>query len=369
MGALVCFLGCLEGLITWLTLFPVCAYLRRRSVLDVPNERSSHRQPTPRGGGLVIVASVLAGWILLGLMVPHISRLTLATYAIASGMIAVVSWVDDIRSMPAWVRFGVHSLAAILAITVFGFWETIDIPGGTRISLGWMGAPLAFFWIVGLTNAYNFMDGIDGIAGSQALVAGIGWAIVSWLAGLPALTGLSLIVAASSLGFLLHNWSPARIFMGDVGSAFLGYTFALFPLMMKFFSGDEVAINHSFLVGLLMVWPFVLDTAFTMARRARMGQNIFKPHRMHVYQRLITLGFKHATVTMLYAALSLAGVAFALGWFLHIPGCESALPAVLLLAVALWTCVIVQERSQVHHRHMDVNAPHLQRERQTQETR
>src|SRR5205809_998516 len=98
MGAMVCLLGFLDGLVTWLSLFPLCAYLKRRRVLDVPNERSSHRQPTPRGGGLVIVASVLAGWVLLGLMLPGISWVTIATYAIASCMVAVVSWVDDIRS-------------------------------------------------------------------------------------------------------------------------------------------------------------------------------------------------------------------------------------------------------------------------------
>ena len=160
----------------------------------------------------MIVGVVLAGWLLFGIFTSSIPWLSSATFAFASSLIASVSWVDDIRSLPARVRFAVQSLGAILAMMTFGLWETLTLPGVSAISLGWLGLPVTFLWIVGMTNAYNFMDGIDGIAGSQALVSGIGWALLGWLTGLPILSSLGLLVAASSLGFLVHNWSPARIF-------------------------------------------------------------------------------------------------------------------------------------------------------------
>jgi UDP-N-acetylmuramyl pentapeptide phosphotransferase/UDP-N-acetylglucosamine-1-phosphate transferase len=344
MDTTVLLLGCFGGIITWLTLFPLRAYLERCRVFDVPNERSSHRRPTPRGGGLVIVAVVLAGWLLFEVFTSFAPWLTSATVAFACSLIAAVSWVDDIRSLPARVRFAVQSLAAILGMMSFGFWEKLTVPGVGAIPLGWLGLPLTFLWIVGLTNAYNFMDGIDGIAGSQALVAGIGWALLGWLSGLPILSMLGLLVAASSLGFLMHNWSPARIFMGDVGSAFLGYIFALLPLMMKSFSQNETVSDRTFFTGILMLWPFVVDTAFTMVRRLRMGQNIFTAHRMHLYQRLITLGYNHRSVTVCYAVLALAGVMLAVGWSIEDPISTASTPVILLLGLALWGFIVIQER-------------------------
>lgn len=336
-------LGCLGGIITWLTLFPVRAYLERRRVFDVPNERSSHRRPTPRGGGLVIVGVVLAGWLLFEIFTPSVSWVTSATFAFASSLVAAVSWIDDVRSLPARVRFAVHGLGAILAMMSYGYWETLTVPGVGAIPLGWLGLPVTFLWVVGVTNAYNFMDGIDGIAGSQALVAGIGWALIGWLSGLPIISVLGLLVAASSLGFLMHNWSPARIFMGDVGSAFLGYTFALLPLMTKSISQNVFVSDRAFFTGILMLWPFVADTGFTMVRRLRLGQNVFKAHRMHLYQRLITLGFSHRSVTMCYATLALAGVIFAVGWSVEVPVSEASAPLILLLGFALWVFIAVQE--------------------------
>jgi UDP-N-acetylmuramyl pentapeptide phosphotransferase/UDP-N-acetylglucosamine-1-phosphate transferase len=288
---------------------------------------------------------VLAGWLLLGIFTPSVPWVTSATFAFTSSLIAAVSWVDDIRSLPARVRFAVQSLAAALAMISFGHWETLAVPGVGAIPLGWLGLPVTFLWIVGMTNAYNFMDGIDGIAGSQALVAGIGWALLGWLMGLPILSPLGFLMAASSLGFLVHNWPPARIFMGDVGSAFLGYTFALLPLMMKCFSQNEAVSDKAFFIGILMLWPFVADTAFTMARRLGLGQNIFTAHRMHLYQRLITLGFSHRSVTVCYAALALAGVIFAVGWSIDVPISEAAAPVILLFGLALWVFISILERS------------------------
>ena len=249
------------------------------------------------------------------------------------------------RPQTARVRLGVHSLGALLAILTFGSWDAsvFDVPNGPW--LGWLWHAATFLWIVGLTNAYNFMDGIDGIAGSQALVAGLGWSALGWLSGLMPVTMLGLVVAACSLGFLMHNWSPARIFMGDVGSAFLGFTFALLPLMMTYFSKSAIASNRALFLAALMVWPFLFDSTFTIVRRLLMGQNIFLAHRTHLYQRLVAAGLSHRSVALLYAGLALVGAALAVAWLLEVPGCNTFLPAILcLLGVGLWSYVCFRER-------------------------
>jgi UDP-N-acetylmuramyl pentapeptide phosphotransferase/UDP-N-acetylglucosamine-1-phosphate transferase len=165
---------------------------------------------------------------------------------------------------------------------------------------------------VGLTNAFNFMDGIDAIAGITATVAGGAVAVASWLSGELQVGALSLVFAAASLGFLTTNWPPARIFMGDVGSTFCGFLLATLPLMA---SADNEP--HLALIVALAASPFLLDTAITLAQRLLRGDNVFQPHRRHLYQRLVLAGWSHATVSCLYG--SLAAAAAALGIFLTRP--------------------------------------------------
>jgi UDP-N-acetylmuramyl pentapeptide phosphotransferase/UDP-N-acetylglucosamine-1-phosphate transferase len=160
-------------------------------------------------------------------------------------------------------------------------------------------------WIVGLCNAYNFMDGIDGIAAAQAIVAGAGWAWLGWRGG-DAMTALAgALIAGASLGFLFFNWPPAKVFMGDAGAAFLGFTFAALTVLALTQSLERAA------AGALFVWPFLFDTTFTLVRRLVRGENVLRAHRSHLYQRLVARGWSHARVTMLYAALAALGVAIA----------------------------------------------------------
>ena len=254
----------------------------QRRLLDVPNERSSHSQPTPRGGGLVIVAATLVGLpVCLIVGFGHIPAVFFA-YLLGATLIAAVSWIDDLHSLPNRVRFALHSLGAIIAIWGIGYWLSATLPGLGLIELGWLGLPVTFVWIAGLTNAYNFMDGIDGIAGGQAVVAGFGWVALGWWSQQLPVAALGLLVAASSLGFLGHNWPPARIFMGDVGSAFLGYTFAVLPLILSALMGAPDGSERIPLASVLLVWPFVFDTAFTFLRRLRNGEKVFSAHRSHL---------------------------------------------------------------------------------------
>ncbi|PKN03914.1 MAG: hypothetical protein CVU74_09595, partial [Deltaproteobacteria bacterium HGW-Deltaproteobacteria-9] len=150
-------------------------WAEHRRVLDIPNERSSHTRPTPRGGGLVIVALSTIGLAVAWFLYPVWPPTTLFAYLVAAWLIAGVSWLDDLQSLPSRVRLATHSLGAILAILAFGYWRVVSIPLIGSLDMGWLGLLITFVWIVGLTNAYNFMDGIDGIAGGQAVVAGLGW--------------------------------------------------------------------------------------------------------------------------------------------------------------------------------------------------
>jgi UDP-N-acetylmuramyl pentapeptide phosphotransferase/UDP-N-acetylglucosamine-1-phosphate transferase len=296
--------------LAWLTLFPLQRCLDRWQAIDIPNERSSHSRPTTRGGGVIIVVLTLGSLLALSLLWPALSLGAALIYALGAALIAAVSWLDDLRSLSSRVRFGVHSVGALIALAGFGYWSRVTLPLIGELPLGWLGLPLTFFWIVGLTNAYNFMDGIDGIAGSQAVVGGLAWAAIGAAIGQPLVAALGTLVAASSLGFLGHNWSPARIFMGDVGSAFLGYSFALLPLIAAA-PRDAGYATQTPLAGLLVVWPFVFDTALTIVRRWRNGENIFAAHRSHLYQRLIIAGYSHRAVTLLYTAMAASGAIFA----------------------------------------------------------
>src|SRR5437763_4856288 len=271
----------------WLVSAVLVRFIRewaeRKAILDHPNERSSHDVPQPRGGGMAIVLVTLAGSALW--WTPRF-----AVVAVAALVVAVVSWIDDVRHLPATLRLGVQSLAAIAVLMAY--------PAGAF-------APLAFLWMVGLTNAYNFMDGIDGIAGGQAVVAGLAWALFGMIGQQTLIAMLGLLIAGSSAGFLMHNWQPARIFMGDVGSAFLGFTSASLAVM----AWPNVRLAAA---GALVVWLFVADAAFTFARRAARGERVMEAHRSHVYQRMNQRGLSHAAVSMIYTTLAALGAAAAI---------------------------------------------------------
>ena len=279
--------------------------VRRIAIIDIPNNRSSHSQPTPRGGGIGLVAMTIFGLICSQIIWHLTTWQGLLFYLGGTALIAVVSWLDDVRSLSAKVRFLVHFIAAGVVIAKWGYWETLSLPLIGEIHLGPLGIALTLIWIVGLTNAYNFMDGIDGIAGGQALVAGIGWAIVGWMVSDKFVFAIGGLLAASTLGFLFYNWSPAKIFMGDVGSTFLGFSFAVIPVI----AAQSAPNAHTYipLIGFLFIWPFIADTGFTLLRRISKGENIFQAHRSHLYQRMVIAGYSHQIVSLLYIGLAIIG--------------------------------------------------------------
>ena len=271
-----------------------------------------------------------------GLDLPWLPTLT---YTLGAVLVATVSWCDDLWSVSNRVRFLVHIGGALLVLCGVGYGPQLALPLVGVVDLGWPGMLLTFLWIAGLTNAYNFMDGIDGIAGGQAVVAAAAWIGLGALHGAPLLSLLGALVASSSLGFLGHNWPPARIFMGDVGSAFLGYTFAALAVLAQ-------TVNPRLaLAGVVVVWPFVFDTMFTLLRRLHHRENVFAAHRSHLYQRLILAGYSHRFVTLVYIGLAGLGVPLAFAWSLPVIGGEWLLCAGLGLACfGLWHGVVRAER-------------------------
>lgn len=271
-------------------------WIVRKDILDIPNERSSHSTPTPRGGGLVIVAVSLSAYFFASLFFPIGFNWW---FFLAALLIAAISWLDDIVNIGFGWRFLVHAAAAVIIIFGVGFWREIYFPYFGVVDFGVFGAFFSFCWIVWMTNAFNFMDGIDGIAGLQAVTAGIGWLIIGKMLQMPETSILGGILAFSSLGFLIHNWEPAKIFMGDVGSAFLGFSFAAIPLLSE--PGTQPKMPW---ITVLLVVCFFIDSIVTFFKRLFKGEKVWQPHREHFYQKLVIKGRTHRIVSLVYGAVS-----------------------------------------------------------------
>jgi len=275
--------------------------LARRAVfVDVPNARSSHVKPTPRGGGLGILVAFSAG---LGVLaVSNAAMLTVPVYAgfaLGALVAGLAGLVDDLRPQSFAVKLGAQVVAAVIAMASGLVIETLYVPGIGPVNLGAMGPVLTLVWLVGLTNAYNFMDGLDGLAGGTAVLAAAFVALCALTIGNGTVAALALLIAAASAGFLPLNFPPARIFMGDVGSQFLGFAFAAIGVLLA--RGD--ASGTVILVLPLLLFHFLFDTVFTVIRRIRRGDNPFTAHREHLYQLLNRAGFEHRQVTFLQCAM------------------------------------------------------------------
>ncbi len=273
----------------------------RSGLVDIPNNRSSHETPTPRGGGLVFVIVSLLLYAAFSLLVPGSFSWS---YFIGAVLVALVSWLDDLYSISDLRRFLVHSAAAAILVGGLGYWREVSVPVlDITLSLGPLGAVITFLWVVWMVNAYNFIDGIDGLAGLQAVSGGTGWFLYAMVTGNRSVYLFSGVLIFSCLGFLIHNWHPAKIFMGDVGSAFLGFTFAALPLLAAAEQPERAASLPA--VAVLFVWFVILDTLFTFFYRSILGGKIlWRPHREHLYQHLVISGLSHSTVTIFYGTLA-----------------------------------------------------------------
>jgi Fuc2NAc and GlcNAc transferase len=270
----------------------VCRYALRRNLIDVPNARSSHASPTPRGGGLAIVLAFFIATLALaslGLIDIRISGALL----VGGGATALIGFLDDRWHLRATVRLSVHLAAAI--------WVVILLGGISEKALGnwglhglWPGRVIAVLILVWATNLFNFMDGLDGIAGSEAVFMSGAGAWLNWRdGGGTGLTAAMACLAAACLGFLRWNWPPARIFMGDVGSGFLGFSLAVLGLTAS--QRGVLPVETWAILG----GVFLIDATVTLLRRLARGDRWFEAHRMHAYQHLARQWKAHLPVTIL----------------------------------------------------------------------
>ncbi len=273
-----------------------------RQLLDIPNDRSSHSHPTPRGGGVIIC---IVSLVTFGIYLIYTGETIKWSFFAGALIVALISLIDDLKTISPLFRILFHSLAAGLVVFELGGFEKVYIPFYGTAVIGLAGYVFTFLWIVWLINAYNFMDGIDGIAATQAVTAGIGWCLIGFIYGAMDISFLGGVLAATSFGFLMLNWQPAKIFMGDVGSAFLGFSFAVLPLLCLKRVEDFANAGFLPIIAVLLVWFFVFDSSVTFLKRLFRREKVWQAHREHIYQQLIISGSTHALVTALYGLASI----------------------------------------------------------------
>jgi len=272
----------------------------RFSQMDIPNERSSHQTPTPRGGGIAFVATSLVGFLLL-LLINNLDNADVLALCGAGIIVAIAGHLDDRRKISgATVRLVVHAIGAIILIVGIGFPSQISLFDRT-VNTGTIGSILGVLYLVWLLNLFNFMDGTDGIAASEAIFVLLAGAILNH----HVLTGINhsaaaLILAASIFGFLLYNWSPAEIFMGDVGSGYLGIAIGGLSLMAAKQQPELLW------VWIILLGVFVSDATITLIRRLLGKQKPHVAHRSHAYQHLAIRFNSHTKISLVVLAVNVA---------------------------------------------------------------
>jgi UDP-N-acetylmuramyl pentapeptide phosphotransferase/UDP-N-acetylglucosamine-1-phosphate transferase len=262
----------------------------------------------PRGGGIGIVAGTVGGVLLAQFL--QLSQVSVPSliFLLLGGGLALLGWLDDRYHLSAKLRLGMQTFIVIVLVVLVGSYAIIFVPGWGVITLSlWLGGVLTVIWIVAFTNQFNFMDGIDGIAGIQAVVASAGWCLIFVIDGQHELALIAGLVAVTSISFLLFNLAPARIFMGDSGSTFLGYALAILPVL-----AHAQTLNPRLpLASVMMVAPFVFDSTITILHRLLRHKNVLEAHRDHLYQRLLDAGMKTERITKFYGLLAIASLCLA----------------------------------------------------------
>lgn len=311
--------------ISYLGTFVVRGWALRSGVVDIPNERSSHDRPTPRGGGMAIVVSFLAAMLLASFFYTYDLR-TYWGLLLSTAAIAILGFIDDLHGLSKRHRFVVWIIIAGVSMAFDIRLRAIALPFIGVIPLCILSPLVTFVWLIGVANLYNFMDGIDGLAAGEAIsVAGF-LAIISLTHGNTFIFVTSLILLGSALGFLPHNLPPAKVFMGDGGSNFLGFVFAALAII----GSQSEAASIPFVVPVILLGTFLFDATITLLKRIPKRRRWLEPHRDHYYQRLIILGYSHKRVTSLYCSLSIL-----LGFIALLYSRIEGLPALMLLVLAL----------------------------------
>ena len=276
-------------------------------MIDLPGVRSSHERPTPRGAGLA-VAAIGLGITLLAAWAGWLSRPAAIALSGGGALVAGVSWVEDWRGVSWRWRVAAQALAATWALAWLGGFGPLDL-GDRSVALGPTGGIVALLGIIWGTNFFNFMDGIDGLAGAETVVVGGVGGVLLLAGGEPGLACVALALAGAAAGFLRHNWAPARVFLGDVGSTYLGFTLCTVAVASAN-RGSVPMIVWGILLG-----AFVFDATVTLVRRVLDGRSVCEGHREHAFCRAVRAGWSHAQVTLSVVALDLVlAVLAGVGW-------------------------------------------------------
>ena len=302
-----------------LTAAALCAMLASGLAMQVaqdhPNHRSLHTQPVPRIGGFIMVPVILATWLLL----PSTSELRVVAFS--AGILCLISYCDDRFGLPIGLRFGSHLVAAI------AFALGMKFP--------FLSVLIAVFVIVWCTNLYNFMDGANGLAGGMALI-GFSCLAIAAIDGAPNLALACACIAAAAAGFLLFNFNPARVFLGDAGSVPLGFLVAAIGII-----GWREALWDVWFP-LVVFAPFIVDASFTLFRRILKRERIWEAHHDHYYQRLVRMGWSHRRLALAEYALMLTVAIAALVLRHAAQGVQLA--GLLTLAASLASLMLVVDR-------------------------
>ncbi len=301
-------------------------FLRRRGVIDHPNERSSHRVATPRGGGLAVSLAVCASWLAVRLTVPELP-VALELPVAAGFALALLSFLEDVRGIRVFLRLLLQAAAVALGLLALAD-DRLVFQGALPLALDRLLSGLIWLWFV---NLYNFMDGIDGISvvETAALALGTGFAALAVLIEPHGLALAALALGAAALGFLPWNWHPAKIFLGDAGSVPLGY-FAGFLLLW-------LAAQGLWAAALILPAYYLADATTTLFARLLRGAPVWHAHREHAYQRAVQRGLSHAQVSLLVALVNLGLVLLALVSLAGGARTWAALGAAAVLALSfLW---------------------------------
>jgi len=268
-------------------------------ILDHPNERSLHTRPTPRTGGVAIVIGIGAGSMLFATLSGVANMNAAGWLGSLATLIALLSYFDDRWHLPVVTRLMTHvAVSALLIVSGFAL-DSFSVANFATVLPTWAAAVLTVLFAVWMINLYNFMDGMDGFAGGMTFIGFGTLAVLGWWSDDPAFAAFNLIIAAAAVGFLIFNFPPARIFMGDTGSSTLGFLVAGMSLW-----GNTSGIVPIW-ISVLIFFPFVVDATVTLIRRTMNGEKIWKAHRSHYYQRLVQTGWGHRkTVLVEYVLMT-----------------------------------------------------------------
>ncbi len=293
----------------------------RTGALDLPNERSSHSEATPRLGGLGILAAaalIYSVFILMGsfnvVAYPVLTPDKMAMLGAGMAM-AAIGLYDDFRHLRPAAKLLAQVVLAIAIVALGHRFETLPLAGWGPVDLGWATIPLTGLWLTGFSNTFNFIDGINGLSAVTAATYFFFFSAIAWFSQMPALVVLGVILAGSCVGFLPHNFPRARTFMGDSGSLPLGFTLAFFVVHIAGWVPEPEVVPALILVCSVSLW----DTGLTLVLRILRGERILQPHRQHLYQRLVQLGHSHAKITYLYLVLHATMGCLSLAYFWWAP--------------------------------------------------